>query len=65
MDANSNVSNNIIVGIRIRPLNQKEQSLGEFWVYDDESISQMSPSGKVVSGASYTFGKQLQYILPF
>jgi hypothetical protein len=51
MDANA-----IQVGIRIRPLNQKEASLGEFWLYDDTRISQTSMNGKANPNSTYTFG---------
>lgn len=57
------ITDNISVAVRIRPLNAKElaKQCGVSWQWDDTSITQLNPlTGKPIPTATYTFGKDNQ-----
>jgi centromeric protein E len=45
----------ISVAIRIRPLNQREESAGTAWLWDDRTVTQCALTGRPVANAAFAF----------
>ena len=58
---------NIHVGVRVRPLNERELATGEtsVWAVNpaSQSISQITADGRPVPGCLYSFGELLMLMM--
>jgi centromeric protein E len=53
--APSTMTDKIRVAIRVRPLNQREQTAGSVWMIEENRITQCTITGRPIPSASYVF----------